>query len=87
MVANPVEVRALLIAVASIGGRIMDRGLRLVAFFACMYFAGMRPREVAWLRTHDCQLPESGWGRLTLEVNRTDAGKKVDRLWRAARYP
>jgi integrase len=41
-----------------------------------MYFAGMRPGEVAGLREHDCQRPETGWGRLTLEVNRTDVGKK-----------
>jgi hypothetical protein len=43
-VANPLQARALLIAVAMIGGRIKDRGLRLVAFFACMYFAGMFSR-------------------------------------------
>lgn len=75
VVANPTQVRALLIAVASIGERIRDRGLRLVAFFGCMYFAGMRPGEVAGLRQQDCFLPDAGWGRLTLEVNQTEVGK------------
>ncbi len=76
VVANPHQIEALLIAVAHIGDRIKDRGLRLVAFFGCMYYAGMRPGEVAGLREHDCQLPKAGWGMLTLEVNRTDVGKK-----------
>ncbi len=76
VVANPTQMLALLIAVASIGDRIKDRGLRLVAFFACMYFAGMRPGEVAGLREQDCHLPATGWGRLTLANNETEAGKK-----------
>jgi integrase len=76
VVANPWQVRSLLIAVSMIGGRIKDRGLRLVAFFACMYFAAMRPEEAAGLREQDCYLPGHGWGRLTLEVARTDVGKK-----------
>ncbi len=76
VVANPHQVDALLIAVAHIGDRIKDRGLRLVAFFGCMYFAGMRPGEVAGLREHDCHLPDQGWGLLTLGVNRTEVGKK-----------
>lgn len=76
VVANPQQVRSLLIAVAHVGDRIKDRGLRLVAFFGCMYFAGMRPGEVAGLREQDCQLSQTGWGLLTLEVNRTEVGKK-----------
>jgi integrase len=76
VVANPLQVRSLLIAVAMIGDRIKDRGLRLVVFFACMYFAAMRPEEVAGLREQDCYLPSRGWGRLTLEIARTDVGKK-----------
>ena len=83
VVANPMQMLALLIAVASIGDRIKDRGLRLVAFFACMYFAAMRPGEVAGLREQDCDLPTTGWGRLTLANNETEVGKKWTELgWR-----
>lgn len=76
VVANPMQMLALLIAVASVGDRIKDRGLRLVAFFACMYYAAMRPGEVAGLREQDCYLPTTGWGRLTLANNEPEAGKK-----------
>ncbi|MGV9309896.1 tyrosine-type recombinase/integrase [Nonomuraea sp. NPDC003727] len=62
-VASPEQVRELLTAVSYAGWR---RGDRLVAFFACMYYAMMRPSEVAALRQHDCTLPERGWGRLML---------------------
>lgn len=76
VVASPIQVRSILIGVSMVGGRIKDRGLRLVAFFACMYLAAMRPGEVAGLREQDCYLPLTGWGRLTLEVSRTDVGKR-----------
>ncbi|MFI7626476.1 hypothetical protein [Microbispora rosea] len=33
---------------------------RFVAFFACMYYAMMRPAEVSRLREADCHLPASG---------------------------
>ncbi|HZM84477.1 MAG TPA: hypothetical protein VFC19_52830 [Candidatus Limnocylindrales bacterium] len=45
VVANVRQVRELLTALTYVGGRIKDRGLRLVAFFACLYFAGMRLRK------------------------------------------
>lgn len=40
----------------------------LVAFFACLYFAALRPGEALRLRDVDCELPnEDGcWGQLTL---------------------
>jgi len=76
VVASPTQIRALLIAVASISGRPTDRGLRLVTFFACMYYAAMRPGEVAGLREQDCFLPQTGWGRLILANNETDVGKR-----------
>jgi integrase len=39
---------------------------RLVAFFACMYYAALRPAEVMHLRIDECELPERGWGALRL---------------------
>ncbi|MEV6984990.1 site-specific integrase [Sphaerisporangium sp. NPDC051017] len=62
-VASPGQVRELLTAVSYSGWR---RGERLVAFFACMYYAMMRPSEVIALRQDDCTLPEKGWGKLML---------------------
>src|SRR5258708_14495231 len=49
----------------------------LMALYACMYFAALRPAEaVAW-RQRDCDLHETGWGRLTLETSRPE----VNRRW------
>jgi integrase len=47
-----------------------------VAFFATLYFAGLRPAEAIGLRKTDCVLPEEGWGLLTLEVTRPSSGKQ-----------
>jgi len=60
VVANPRQVRELLIALSYVGGRDHHRGRRLVAMFACMYFAGLRPTEAVNLRKADCELPETG---------------------------
>ena len=41
----------------------------MVGFFACMYYAALRPGEVLHLRQQDCALPtlpEAGWGELVL---------------------
>jgi len=38
----------------------------LVAFFAAMSYAALRPEEAAMLRKSDLQLPEEGWGELLL---------------------
>ncbi|WP_431916318.1 tyrosine-type recombinase/integrase [Nonomuraea jabiensis] len=73
IVASPTQVRELLNAVSYAGWR---RGPRLVAFFACMYFAMMRPGEVIALREQDCHLPEQGWGRLTLGNSRPIVGRE-----------
>jgi integrase len=62
VVASPAQVRALLDAVHDQP----RRGAYLVAFFACLYYAGMRPAEVVALRAGDCELPDGGWGRLQL---------------------
>ena len=72
VVASPEQVRQLLTAVRSVGPR---RGARLVGFFACLYFAMLRPAEALALRADDCHLPESGWGRLALHQTTPTVGK------------
>jgi integrase len=63
VVASPQQVRQLLTAVSYIGP---GAGQRLMAFFACLYFAMLRPSEASALRADDCELPATGWGHLTL---------------------
>jgi hypothetical protein len=74
VVVNPGQARELLIAVTYVGRP--WRGRRLRAFFACMYFAALRPGEVKALRKDGCYLPVSGWGRLTLSRSRPQANKR-----------
>jgi integrase len=80
VVVNPRQARELLTAVTYVGnqprGR-YSRGHRLMALFACMYFAALRPAEAVALRRQDCYLPDHGWGRLTLEKSRPE----VNRRW------
>ncbi|GGZ84575.1 hypothetical protein [Streptomyces bluensis] len=59
-VATPAQARALLDAVRAQ----RPRGSHLVAFFACIYYAAMRPEEVSMLSAEQCELAEEGWGRL-----------------------
>lgn len=73
-VVNPDQARELLTAVTYVGRP--KRGRMLRAFFACMYFAGMRPAEVLALRRQDCDLPERGWGLLVLTGSRPQANKR-----------
>jgi integrase len=70
VVANPKQVRKLLEAVEMQG----KRGRHLKAFFGCLYHAGMRPAEAVWLRQTNCQLPESGFGVLSLDGSRPRVG-------------
>ncbi|MEV7345564.1 tyrosine-type recombinase/integrase [Streptomyces sp. NPDC093544] len=70
-VANPRQVRALLVAVREQG----PRGRHLEAFFGCLYYAAMRPAEAAALRVSHCHLPEAGWGMLTLRQGVVRAGR------------
>ena len=63
-VVNPEQATALLQAVAAQG----RPGPRLVAFFATIYYAALRPSEIMALRIEDCELPDQGWGWLTLEA-------------------
>jgi integrase len=46
----------------------------LEAYFACLYYAALRPAEARHLRVKDCVLPESGWGELVLLGSTPDAG-------------
>jgi integrase len=74
VVVNPGQVRELLTAVTYVGQPWRGRHLR--AFFACMYFAALRPGEVKALRGGGCYLPATGWGRLTLSRSRPQANKR-----------
>ncbi|MGW6567034.1 tyrosine-type recombinase/integrase [Streptomyces sp. NPDC054975] len=60
----------LLEAVRAQGGR----GEHLYAFFGCMYYAAMRPSEVAALAKSHCKLPPEGWGELVLRRSRPEVG-------------
>jgi integrase len=80
VVVNPRQARELLTAVTYVGQRgsgERSRGQRLMALYACMYFAALRPGEAVALRERNCYLPETGWGRLTLENSRPE----VNRRW------
>jgi len=76
VVANPRQARELLIALTYVGGRDLDRGRRLVAMFACLYYAAMRPAEAVNLHKSDCELPDTGWGRLYLCRTTPEVGKR-----------
>jgi integrase len=80
VVVNPRQARELLTAVTYVGQQPRggySRGHRLMALFACMYFAALRPGEAVALRRQDCYLPGAGWGRFTLEKSRPE----VNRRW------
>ncbi|MEV1200281.1 tyrosine-type recombinase/integrase [Microbispora rosea] len=70
VVVNPRQAQELLTAVTYVGKR--GRGRRLMALFACMYYAALRPGEAVALRQQDCHLPEAGWGRLLVDVSRPE---------------
>lgn len=80
VVVNPRQARELLIALTYVGKRQRNgkgRGRRLMAMFACMYFAALRPAEAVGLREQDCHLPAEGWGHITLDSSRPE----VNRRW------
>jgi integrase len=68
VVVNPKQARALLDAVHA-------REPRLAAFFACMYYAALRPAEVLHLRAEECELPAKGWGWLRLTGSTQHVGQ------------
>ena len=71
-VVNPLQARTLLAAV----GAQRRSGPRLVAFFAVMYFAALRPEEAVNLRVANLDLPAEGWGELHLERSSPYAGRE-----------
>ena len=71
-VPNPVQARTLLNTVRE-QGRI---GPRLVAFFGCLYFAGMRPEEAVALNKRHLAVPAEGWGEFHLDRAEPHAGKE-----------
>ncbi|GAA4225420.1 integrase [Streptosporangium album] len=71
---NPRQAQELLTMVTYVGGR--GRGQRLMALFACMYYAALRPAEALGLRLQDCHLPAGGWGRLTIDVSRPEVNTR-----------
>jgi integrase len=73
VVVNPAQARQLLAATTYVG---RDSGRRLTAFFACMYFAALRPAEAVGLREADCDLPQEGWGELLLGRSLPSSGKR-----------
>ncbi len=72
-VVNPAQARALLDAVTQVG---RTRGPRMMAMFACMYYAALRPEEASGLCRQNCDLPADGWGLITLEKARPQANKR-----------
>jgi len=67
VVVNPVQARELIAAV-------LNTAPALAAFFACLYYAGLRPAEARNLRRGDLALPETGWGRILLTGSHQTAG-------------
>lgn len=67
VVVNPSQARALL-------GAVWAHDPAVAAFFACMYYAGLRPAEARNLRVDDCTLPGEGWGRLLLVGSHQTSG-------------
>jgi integrase len=74
VVVNPRQARELLMAVTYVGRT--NRGRHLRGFFACIYFAGLRPAEALGLRKQDCYLPATGWGRVTAAKSKPQSNKK-----------
>ena len=71
-VGGPELVSVMLDACSNLGA---TQGKRFTAFYGCMYWAMMRPSEVAALTVSGCHLPESGWGRLTFSDASPTSGK------------
>jgi integrase len=71
-VPGPALARSFLKAVRDAG----PRGEHLEAFFGCLYYAAMRPAEIASLKATDCTLPleDAEWGELLLGESRPEVG-------------
>ncbi|MFD1049063.1 integrase, partial [Kibdelosporangium lantanae] len=66
-VANLMQGRMLLVAV-------WLKSPRLLAFFALMYYAGLRPEEATNVRKECLALPAEGWGDINLEEATPEIG-------------
>jgi integrase len=71
-VGSPALVAAMLQACGTIGKR---QGPRFQAFYGCMFYALMRPSEVAALTREACYLPDAGWGHLVFADASPAAGR------------
>lgn len=67
-VVNPELASALLAAVRA------DRP-EFEAYFACLYFGGLRPAEARGLRAQDLVLPDEGWGAIRLRGSQQTVAK------------
>jgi integrase len=72
-VGSPQLVAEMLTAATYVGAR---QGCRFTAFYGCMFYAMMRPAEVARLTKAGCHLPSTGWGRLTFGDSTPAPGKE-----------
>jgi hypothetical protein len=71
-VGTPSLIASMLVTCSYLG---RNQGPRFVAFYGCMYYAMMRPSEVAALTKEGCYLPERGWGHLDFADASPAAGK------------
>ena len=69
VVVNPDQARRLLDGV-------WERDPALAGFFACLYYAALRPGEARDLRLSSCSLPGEGWGRLLLTGSTQASGTR-----------
>jgi hypothetical protein len=71
VVISPAQARGLLAAVRAQG----VRGQRMEAFYACLYYAALRPSDAVAVTEADCHLPGARWGRIDLAVSEPRAGR------------
>ncbi|MEW2548237.1 tyrosine-type recombinase/integrase [Streptomyces sp. NPDC047002] len=57
-------------------GKRPRRGRLYRAFFATLYFAGLRPEEAVGLRVGDATLPEAGWGEFVVHEAQPEVGSQ-----------
>jgi len=70
VVANPIQARTIFNELSE-----FENGRRLLAFFGCIYYAGVRPEEAAGISKQNLDIPAEGWGDIHLEGARPFAGK------------
>ena len=75
-VGSPALVATMLTSCSQVGRR---QGSRFVAFYACMFYALMRPSEVAALTRNACHLPDSRMGPPDLRRRQPRPGEGLHR--------